>query len=540
MQLSLAGLSALILTPLLCQAATNPDILDGAFRDVQMVIGSRTALALSGGATRLAAIDPVLSQLIVARQDASKALAKADSDRILARTAMPVDQVAIDRTIGLAEKARAAYTAADAALAKRSPGYAQLTSIAPLTIADAQGLLSADEAIVLVHSTEQSTYSFAVTSTRAEWRRSAVGRADIAGYVKTLRAALDPDTLTTDLSDAQPPAAPAFPRQPAYALYKTIWAPVEPVIQQAKTVYVVVDGALGSLPLAMLPTQPPTGKDSDAKALRQTRWLVRSHALVTLPSIGALRALRAIGSGQSSVHPFAGFGDPALDGSADKATPRSFASVRRKTGEDIASQLRTFPQLPGSRLELEALAAALGADHTSIVTGALATVTAVKNAPLADVSVVAFATHGLLAGEISPTAEPALVLTPPAHATGDDDGLLTASEAASLHLHADWVILSACNTAAPDSTASGEGLSGLARGFFSAGARAVLASHWQVRDDAVQALTVGTIKHWKAAPALGRAAALQAAMLAMIDDRQHPEYANPTLWAPFVVAGDGR
>ncbi len=541
MRLGFALTLAVAITPANSLAATKPDVLDGAFRDVQMVIGSRTALALSGGAMRLAAVDPILAGMIVARQDASKALAKADSDRILARTALPVDQVAIDQTIALAAAARAAYTAADTALAKRSPGYAQLTGIAPLSIVEAQALLSHDEAIVLIHSTAEATYTFGITSTTADWRRSTIGRAAVASTVNTLRTALDPSNaaVIVDVVGADAPIA-AFPRQKAFTLYTQIWAPIEPILHSAKTVYVVADGALGGLPLAVLPTLQPTGKDSDVKALHRTQWLIRSHALVTLPSVGSLRALRSIGLVHNSTQPFAGFGDPSLNGSADKATPRSFVLVRGNTSGDIASQLRGFPQLPGSRLELEALAATLGADHTSIVTGAAATEKAVEAASLDNVSVVAFATHGLLAGEISPTAEPALVFTPPIQTNGNDDGLLTASEAASLHLHADWVILSACNTAASDGSAGGEGLSGLARGFFSAGARAVLASHWQVRDDAVQALTVGTIAHWKAAPSLGRAAALQAAMLAMIENRQHPDYANPTLWAPFVVAGDGR
>ncbi len=56
-----------------------------------------------------------------------------------------------------------------------------------------------------------------------------------------------------------------------------------------------------------------------------------------------------------------------------------------------------------------------------------------------------------------------------------DDELLTASEVAQLKLDADWVVLSACNTAAGDKPGA-EALSGLARGFFYAGARALLVS----------------------------------------------------------------
>src|SRR5262245_66451196 len=78
-------------------------------------------------------------------------------------------------------------------------------------------------------------------------------------------------------------------------------------------------------------------------------------------------------------------------------------------------------------------------------------------------------------------AEPALLLTPPNQPSEEDDGLLTASEAALLKLDADWVVLSACNTAAGDGNATGaEALSGLARAFFYAGARALRVSHWAV------------------------------------------------------------
>ena len=93
-----------------------------------------------------------------------------------------------------------------------------------------------------------------------------------------------------------------------------------------------------------------------------------------------------------------------------------------------------------------------------------------------------FATHGLLPHETASIAaglaEAALLLTPPDAASDEDDGLLTASEVTLLKLNADWVIMSACNTGGGDK--SGEALSGLARAFFYAGARALLASHWYV------------------------------------------------------------
>src|SRR6202030_4187530 len=154
--------------------------------------------------------------------------------------------------------------------------------------------------------------------------------------------------------------------------------------------------------------------------------------------------------------------------------------------------------------------------------------------------VVHFATHGLIAGELKGLAEPALVLTPPAddtpaRAPALDDGLLKASAVAELKLNADWVVLSACNTAAGDGNA--EALSGLARAFFYAGARALLVSHWPVNSGAAVRLTTRAFAELNQHPDIGRAEALRQAMLATI--AEGGPQAHPSYWAPFVVVGEG-
>ena len=120
-----------------------------------------------------------------------------------------------------------------------------------------------------------------------------------------------------------------------------------------------------------------------------------------------------------------------------------------------------------------------------------------RQGKLARHKVVHFATHGLLSGEseaiLKAKAEPALLLTPPKDGTPakdleEDDGLLTASEVAQLDLDADWVVLSACNTAAGEK-GDAEALSGLARAFFYAKARALLVSYWYVNSGAAVQLT---------------------------------------------------
>ena len=99
------------------------------------------------------------------------------------------------------------------------------------------------------------------------------------------------------------------------------------------------------------------------------------------------------------------------------------------------------------------------------------------------------------------------------------------------------MILSACNTAA-GSTEGAEALSGLARAFFYAGARALLVSHWAVESDAAVQLTTGAFAELKANPGIGRAEALRRSMEHMILNGQ-PREAHPAIWAPFVVVGEG-
>jgi CHAT domain-containing protein len=252
-----------------------------------------------------------------------------------------------------------------------------------------------------------------------------------------------------------------------------------------------------------------------------------------------------------------GFGDPlfdpAQDGAGDKraagksgatksasraVVSAAYTDFWRGAGVDRARLAAALPQLPDTADELNAVAKDLGVSAADIHLGSDASETTVKRAPLADYAIVYFATHGLVAGDVKGLAEPSLVLSMPKQPSELDDGLLTSSEVAQLKLNADWVVLSACNTIAGDKPGA-EALSGLARSFFYAGARALLVSHWSVDSEAATRLTTSTFDRLKAEPKLGRAEALRQAMLAYLNDASSPRNAYPALWGPFALIGEG-
>jgi CHAT domain-containing protein len=306
---------------------------------------------------------------------------------------------------------------------------------------------------------------------------------------------------------------------------------------------VVLSGALTSLPPQVLITADPAGK-----TLKSDDWLIRHHSVTVLPSVSSLKILAGASAKSAAEKPMTGYGDPVFkneDGGNGTrvASSRGYGSYYRGLVADDDALREALPELPETATELQSVARSVGADRADIKLGKAVTVTAVKQARLDQYRIVYFATHALVAGEVEKfakiKAEPALALSLPDQPTEQDDGLLKATEVAQLKLDADIVVLSACNTAAGDKPGA-EALSGLARAFFYAGARSLIVSHWPVESDAAVKLMTSTFSAMGKDPKLTPSQALTKSMLAMIDDPNDPEAANPSFWAPFVVVGEAR
>ena len=408
------------------------------------------------------------------------------------------------------------------------PDYAALSNPQPLTVKDIQALLAGDEAIVVVNVGDKKSYVWAVTQHQADWKELTVTTAEVSKAVSALRAGLDFDNVKP------------FDAQASFALYQKILAPVEDMLRGKPRLSLVLTGALTSLPPQLLVTRDPAGK-----ALKDVDWLLRTHAVTVLPSIASLKVLRGKSAAADAKNPLIGFANPVFDRDLQQnvrvAAEVTASRGLRGTVADIGKLRTALLPLPDTADELRQVAASVRADPTDVILGPDATETRVKQEKLDQYRIVYFATHGLLAGDVADfaklNAEPALVLSLPEKPTQFDEGLLTASEVTQLKLNADWVVLSACNTASGDKPGA-EALSGLARAFFYAGGRSLLVSNWGVETESAVALMVGTFAALAANPKLSHGEALQKSMLAVIESTQHPDWADPKYWAPFVVVGE--
>ena len=560
---------------------------DSAFRAAQESIESVASDALAQMALRHGAGNADLANLVREQQDLNERWAVLDSQLIKAvsQSSGRRDYVTEAKLNSEMEKVEARIAKIKVRIKRDFPRYIDLLGAEPLTIAATQAQLGRDEALILVKPTAERTFIWVVTRAGSRWVRAELDNKTLTRDVEALRCGLDDSTwygegvfvcserLGIALEDLPTPGSPLpFDTARAHSLYKTLFGEVADLIS-GKHLLIVPSGALSALPFQVLVTEPPSeARQQTAADYAKVSWLGQQNAITVLPSVASLKALRTQAKASSATNTFIGFGNPLLAGPEgadmrawDKQScpssmtlvlqrqPRAapvtsalkIASLFRGGLADVA-QLRLQAPLPETTDELCAVARASGEENPDTVVhlGGHATETRVKalsaDGTLARTKIIHFATHGLIADETASLAvshaEPSLMLTPPQIASKQDDGLLTASEVAALKLNADWVILSACNTAAGDAI-GGHAFSGLTRAFFYAGARALLVSHWYVDSQATVALVTRAFKALQRDPTLGRAEAMRRAMSRLIEggDRN----AHPANWAPFVLVGEG-
>ncbi|EHR02240.1 CHAT domain-containing tetratricopeptide repeat protein [Bradyrhizobium sp. WSM471] len=550
---------------LLLARAEGNGIGEETFSLADAVRGRSVQQALAASSARAAAKDPALAELVRKEQDLTKQVNAqlGTLNNVLALPSAERDETGVQQIQASIAALRGERDKARQQIKQKFPSYADLVSPRPPSVAEIRATLADNEAMLSFYFGQNGSFVWAVPKSGPVAFAAVQARiGDIESKIRKLREALEPQAAM--ISDIPP-----FDLKLGHELYELLLKPVESGWKPARNLIVVTNGALGLLPLSLLPTAPAeVAADEDPLFIgyRNVPWLARTHAVSTVPSAAALRTLRQLPPGKPGRGDLVAFGDPYFnrdqqaeaDGGGEKVQVADASGnitrggpLRRRNSPKLegvdSAELGMLPRLPDTADELKSIALALQADPSKVLfLGKNATESAVKTMNLSGFRIVAFATHGLVPGELNGLTQPALALSSPTVTGEGGDGLLTMEEILGLKLDADWVILSACNTGA-GAGAGAEAASGLGRAFFYAGTRALLVTNWSVHSQSARQLVTDLFKRQADDPKLSRSEALRQAAMALVDGpgylnsegRTEFTYAHPLFWAPYTIIGDG-
>jgi len=498
--------------------------------------------ALSDAALRSAANTQGLSELVRKEQDAKNEIkglrAYLQGDAGDAQSTLPEIAAQMRTRINALERDRSQL---QAQIKAGFPDYERLVRPLPPSLDEISQRLAPDEAMLVLMPDTLGTNVWAVKNEKgkvqAKFHRTSINANQLAKTVTTLRQSLESIATqgkTTKYDDAL-----------AYQTYQALIEPLGDVLNDRTQWIVAASGVLARLPFAVLQTENPS-------KVAKPAWLISKASLTQVPSVSAWLSLRSLPRRQLPAQALMAWGDPVFDPGLDKvgvAGSVRNVSFTRAVNNDLEKDspsgdkiYHSIPALPETRDELNDLAKALQADpQRDLILGSKATKQSVIKANsdglLAQKKVIVFATHGLMAGDLPNLLQPALAMAADGSESRNALGpLLTLDDVLSLKLNADWVVLSACNTAAADGKAE-EALSGLARGFFYAGSRSMLVTHWAVESESAKELTTKTFAHFTANPTAPKAESLRSAILQVMAD---PKFGHPAFWAPYVLVGDSK
>jgi CHAT domain-containing protein len=413
----------------------------------------------------------------------------------------------------------------DADVRRRQPAYASVRAPRPLSLQEIQDLLDERTALLEFFVGDDSSYLFVVTH-----RKLAVhalpARHRLADLV---------DRITSAVHRENQLGARRFVAD-SHELYRLLLQAAAMELRGKPRLIVAPDGVLYAVNFELLLTSPVPNA---GRFRADLPYLIRERSVSYVPSASVLAQLlaarhvrgEAVRSGEKV---FVGFGDPELGGEAAR-TPRSRADCGQvsasggRRGAEVAPTVldRTQP-LPAARDEVCRIAGLYGREQAVVYIGSDATEENVKtNTLVRSAWNLHFATHGLLDEN-----HPELSGLKLAHDAGStEDGLLQVREIFNLELHADLVVLSACQSGLGKEV-SGEGLIGMTRAFLYAGAGSMVVSLWRVDDESTSDLMVS---FYRSLQELGnKSEALRRAKLELID---RSPYSHPYFWAPFILIG---
>lgn len=508
--------------------------VETAFAALQGLANREASEAILDAVSRKSGLSPELVRLVRQRQDILRQLSSLRAELVGAKAGVG-NQFKFSRL----EKLKSDFAAVSNSIADHDASLGRTThrSVSPLN--EVQSKLSKNEAVVLIRDVGVSTHIILVTNEDVYWHRT-----DVAGDALSQRVAKLRQTLLPSAFAIRGVSAISGDRSGKFAelsanLYQTMLEPLLSQLDGIEHLIVSANAPLDALPFQVLMTNTLDQSNRNRMKFERQRWLLEDFAVTVVPVLANFRA-DGVGTSGSASKPFFGVGAPKFDMSdkiaevSQAATGLSdFRSLFRSGAANVSAIANLLP-LPEAEFEVRSLARSLGGDNEDLLFGVNARESEIRARRLTDYRVLAFATHGLLAGELGALAEPALVFSP-GSGSSDDDGLLTMSEVAQLSLNADWVLLSACNTAGDNGQPGSDAFSGLAQAFLYAGAKNIIVSHWPVNSEAAVSLTTGMAEVLENTPGTTLAEAMRQSMLAVIQDGN----IDPAYWAPFSVVSSG-
>jgi CHAT domain-containing protein/predicted negative regulator of RcsB-dependent stress response len=466
---------------------------------------------------------------------------------LLSRTHTPQQAESVANEL---QNLTAQYDETEAQIRVSSPSFATLTQPEPLTLKQVQeSVLDSDTVLLEYALGEDRSYLWAITSS-AVASRTLPRRGEIEFAARTVY-----DLLTA--RNRHPKGERGFQRAARLALARStypaaaarlsemILGPVSSLLP-GKRLVIVSDGALQYIPFAALPIPRRDKAQGEID-----RPLVVESEIVSAPSASALAVIRReVGGRRPAPEAVAVIADPVFEADDPRvARAQEISQVRHGTGAALAGNSPTalerswtdtasderewkIPRLPFSRREANAIIAAAPAGSRFEAVDFHANRPTATSSDLARYRFIHFATHGIL--DSRTPALSGIVLSLVDQRGKPQDGFLRLWDIYNLRLPAELVVLSSCQTALGKEI-KGEGLVGLTRGFFYAGAARVIASLWNV-DDVATAELMSHFYQNVLKNDLSAAAALRSAQIAMW--KQKRWRADPYFWGAFQLQGE--
>lgn len=305
-------------------------------------------------------------------------------------------------------------------------------------------------------------------------------------------------------------------RSAAHGLFCTLFAPgSERFLSGVKNLVVIPDGILNRLPFETLVM--------DAAADGEPAYLMERYSISYAPSLSSLTFLRRLGAAGAGPGKVLMIGKSDYQEHAGAEGDGYLLSLQKAAAESGF----TFPPLPGVLKEIRGISSSTKRGRFAIRINDEADEGFLKQSPLSSYCIIHFACHGLI-DETNPLRS-SLILTRKRESR--EDGHLQVREISDLRLKADLVVLSACQTGR-GKLSRGEGVMGLVKAFFYAGAKSVLSTLWNVNDETTAVFMRNFYSHLTRGMAKNEA--LKRAKLEMIKSG----FSHPYYWAPFVLSGD--